>query len=66
VSFRNNFNKILLTPYQRNEYEIRAIKLAGTIYLDIVKLNNSNQSPEEASKFTFWGFASILSCVLAH
>jgi len=38
VSFRNNLNKILATPYLRNEYHIHATKTEeGWIRLDVVK-----------------------------
>lgn len=69
VSFRNNLNKILASPWSRNDWEIRVQRVSGTLFFDIVNDRNRNSlysSPAakptsaatdpESEKFTYWGY----------
>ena len=58
VSYRNNLNKIMETPYNhRDPWRIHLRRTQGTIYMDVVKLpERSMQSAADRDKFTFWGY----------
>jgi len=54
VSFRNNLNKILGTPYLRNEYHVQATRTEeGWIRLDVVK--TADPIDERSRRFMYMG-----------
>lgn len=62
VTFRNNLNKIALTPYNdRDAWEIDAVRVDGTVYLDIRKLDEP--APDERHKrFMYMGYRFEALC----
>ena len=58
VSYRNNLNKIMETPYNyRDPWRIHLRRSRGTVYMDVVKLpEHSTQSEADRSRFTYWGY----------
>mmetsp|Transcript_4399 Transcript_4399/g.10357 ORF Transcript_4399/g.10357 Transcript_4399/m.10357 type:complete len:373 (-) Transcript_4399:14-1132(-) len=57
VTFRNNLNKIMETPYNdKNEWRIGLEREAGTIYMHVVQLEDSFSSSADQKKFQYWGY----------
>ncbi|PRP87677.1 putative Protein dom-3 [Planoprotostelium fungivorum] len=54
VSFRNNFNKIMETPYSRNEWSIDIEKKENTIFFHIVQKPDSTEPQQQ--KFSYYGY----------
>ncbi len=54
VSFRNNFNKIMETPYSNNEWKIGIKRKHNTLFLDVMEAR-SDQENEEQKLATYWG-----------
>lgn len=64
VSYRNNLNKIMETPYNRRDaWRIHLRRTRGTVYMDVVKLpDQSTQSAADRARFTFWGYKFEQMC----
>lgn len=56
VSFRNNFNKIMGTPWGRNAWQVRVQRVGATLFFDIVHENRAAESDPAQAKFTYWGY----------
>lgn len=57
VSFRNNFNKIMGTPYNdRNPWEVDVWREGPLLVFSVVHLETDSRSSDEANVQTFWGF----------
>eukprot|EP00026_Physarum_polycephalum_P010690 Phypoly_transcript_10862.p1 GENE.Phypoly_transcript_10862~~Phypoly_transcript_10862.p1 ORF type:complete len:404 (-),score=77.67 Phypoly_transcript_10862:23-1234(-) len=61
VTFRNNLNKILSTPYNNDEWQVDVKREKGTIFLDIVHLNQGPPNPQQA-KAMYWGHHFESAC----
>ncbi|GIL54992.1 hypothetical protein Vafri_10666 [Volvox africanus] len=62
VTFRNNLNKLLMTPLQRNEpWVIDAVFYNNTLFLEIVKLQGKQQPPDH-DRFTYYGYKFEAIC----
>lgn len=56
VSYRNNFNKIALTPYNsRDPYEFDAVRVGRTVFLDIRKIDEDPVS-DRLRRFMYMGY----------
>eukprot|EP00287_Rhodomonas_sp_CCMP768_P003772 CAMPEP_0196745950 /NCGR_PEP_ID=MMETSP1091-20130531/63783_1 /TAXON_ID=302021 /ORGANISM="Rhodomonas sp., Strain CCMP768" /LENGTH=281 /DNA_ID=CAMNT_0042092817 /DNA_START=165 /DNA_END=1010 /DNA_ORIENTATION=+ len=56
VTFRNNLNKIMETPYNnKNAWKIRLERDNGTIFMHVVQLEESF-SGRDQKKFQYWGY----------
>lgn len=45
ITYRNNLNKIGLTPYNRDEWELDCVQVGSTIFLDIRKTKEDSTDP---------------------
>ncbi|GIL82860.1 hypothetical protein Vretimale_8362 [Volvox reticuliferus] len=62
VTFRNNLNKLLMTPLQRNEpWVIDAVFYNNTLFLEIVKLQGK-QPLLDHDRFTYYGYKFEAIC----
>uniref|UniRef100_A0A6B2LB30 Decapping nuclease n=1 Tax=Arcella intermedia TaxID=1963864 RepID=A0A6B2LB30_9EUKA len=51
LTFRNNLNKIMATPYSSNKWEVEIFKIHQFVFLGVISLD-SNSNP----KFVYWGY----------
>lgn len=47
ITYRNNLNKIGLTPYNRDEWELDCAQIGGTVFLDIRKTKEDPTDPAQ-------------------
>jgi RAT1-interacting protein len=66
ITYRNNLNKIMAAPYQREPWDIAVHKNQGLIHLDVVKSNdnsfNNSLSEDQQKLFTFYGYRFEAYC----
>ena len=67
ISYRNNFNKIMSTPYcKRDSWEIGVVRKNGVIYMDTRNFNQESTENEKQKRFGYVGrrfeFVSTQSC----
>ncbi|EFJ41536.1 hypothetical protein VOLCADRAFT_98564 [Volvox carteri f. nagariensis] len=59
VTFRNNLNKLLMTPLQQNDpWVIDAVWHGTTLFLEIVKMQEQRQNPDQ-DRFTYYGWMPL-------
>eukprot|EP00172_Hildenbrandia_rubra_P000564 Plantae.Rhodophyta-Hildenbrandia_rubra.ctg1300.p1 GENE.Plantae.Rhodophyta-Hildenbrandia_rubra.ctg1300~~Plantae.Rhodophyta-Hildenbrandia_rubra.ctg1300.p1 ORF type:complete len:388 (-),score=43.21 Plantae.Rhodophyta-Hildenbrandia_rubra.ctg1300:741-1904(-) len=62
VTFRNNLNKIAATPYQlRDDWEIDAVQIGTTVFLDIRKKKDERSFPNQ-DLFMYYGYSFEALC----
>ncbi|CAM9742165.1 unnamed protein product [Ectocarpus sp. 12 AP-2014] len=61
ITYRNNLNKILVTPYSKQKWEMEVFKEGGVIYLEVV-MTNRNQG--KLDRTSYWGRRFETLCVL--
>uniref|UniRef100_A0A7S1XF81 Decapping nuclease n=1 Tax=Compsopogon caeruleus TaxID=31354 RepID=A0A7S1XF81_9RHOD len=62
ITYRNNLLKIGLTPYSKKDpWEIRACNVDGTVFLDIVKLEEPPPN-EQTQRFLYYGYRFEQAC----
>jgi len=55
VTYRNNLNKILGTPYQKDPWKIQVSRRQGIIFLEVVKDRSSEPEGEWQRRCCYWG-----------
>jgi len=60
ISFRNNFNKIMETPYSRDNWAIRVVKEKGTIYFHIIQ--KPDRDDAQSKMFSYYGYKFEEGC----
>mmetsp|Transcript_44820 Transcript_44820/g.173935 ORF Transcript_44820/g.173935 Transcript_44820/m.173935 type:complete len:296 (+) Transcript_44820:1617-2504(+) len=65
VTYRNNLNKITLTPYNhRDVWELDACRVSGTVFLDI-RSTNEDPTDSRGRLFTYYGYKFEQVCCSA-
>eukprot|EP00658_Telonema_sp_P-2_P042977 TRINITY_DN30941_c0_g1_i1.p1 TRINITY_DN30941_c0_g1~~TRINITY_DN30941_c0_g1_i1.p1 ORF type:complete len:178 (-),score=30.59 TRINITY_DN30941_c0_g1_i1:162-695(-) len=67
LSFRNNFNKILGTPYNDNKpWEVDVWREAGVCIFNVVHVATDTRSSDVNNQHTYWGykFEQLSTCLL--
>ncbi|GLC41639.1 hypothetical protein PLESTB_000693900 [Pleodorina starrii] len=63
VTFRNNLNKLLLTPLQpADPWVIDAVRFGDTLFLNIVKLPEQRPQGPDQDRFTYYGYKFEALC----
>lgn len=65
VSFRNNFNKIMETPYSRNEWAIGVQKRGGILYFHVMKQAEQNNNNPDNDLFCYYGYKFEQYCTVS-
>eukprot|EP00904_Undaria_pinnatifida_P012958 jgi/Undpi1/8793/HiC_scaffold_25.g11255.m1 len=61
ITYRNNLNKIMVTPYSKQKWEIEVFKEGGVIYLEVVMTDRNKGKMDRTS---YWGRRFETLCVL--
>ncbi|CAM9454886.1 unnamed protein product, partial [Hapterophycus canaliculatus] len=61
ITYRNNLNKIIVTPYSKQKWEMEVFKEEGVIYLEVVM---TGRNLGKLDRTSYWGRRFETLCVL--